>query len=111
MRGVLLSSLIGIAAVAGAAVMYRDKLPFQLPSVSTPAPAPRLTRKQVEDCRDRCEQQMVVAGSDEQSMRNCRKRCEGNGPSADAPHEVPSKITVAPARPAQPRVYTTPVNR
>jgi hypothetical protein len=105
MRAFMISSLLGIAAAGGAAVVYRDRLPFKMPPATAPAPAPpKLSAKEIDDCRDRCEQHATVEASDEKSLRECRARCDGQGAQAAQPRETPSRITVAPVRQSGSRV-------
>jgi hypothetical protein len=79
------------------------------PAPAAGAAAPRLSPKQVKDCRDQCEQSLIAASghADDAPLRACRTSCTAAGSGA-GPHEVPSRITVAPAdharsRPPPPR--------
>jgi hypothetical protein len=76
-------------------------LPPRLAAHAPPAPPP--SPREIKECRDRCEQRQILAGGDteeqrrsEEELRACRRRCGGE--AASRPHEVPSRITVAPAK-------------
>lgn len=87
---------------------FRPSLPPlpSLRSLTSPTP-PAKTAREIKDCRDQCEQRLIVAGSGgDEELRACRARCEGSATTA-RPHEVPSRITVAPAV-SRPHVYTQP---
>jgi hypothetical protein len=68
---------------------------------STPPPPPKTattstsTAKQRKDCRDSCEQTKIVVGGNDDQLRACRARCDGESPAP--PHEVPRSISRAPA--------------
>ena len=77
-----------------------------------PPPAPRVqaaaARKALDECRDTCEQNAIVAQSPDAVLRACRANCDARlGAAAVVPHEVPSRITrSAPAHappPVRPR--------
>jgi len=90
--------LIVLIVVAGAC--NRDDSPSAdkvTPESLIPAAqaAAGLAAKARDDCRDACEQQVIVAkGGDDSARRDCLARCDARG-GAPAPHEVPSSITRA----------------
>jgi hypothetical protein len=100
-----------VVALALAATACEDEVTVAARAAPA-ATKPALTSKQRDACRDQCEQGQIVAGtSDDAQLRACRARCDAQaGVGALAPHEVPSRITVAPAARA-PRRYTTPATR
>jgi hypothetical protein len=67
------------------------------------APAPKVqataaTHKAHDECRDACEQNAILTQSGDDALRACRANCDGRyGISTSTPHEVPSRITRAPA--------------
>jgi hypothetical protein len=80
-------AFVVLLALAVAFVVYRMAQPDE------PPPPPKIVEQKKHDCRDLCEQTMIVEKLDETYLKNCRARCDGPAP----PHEVPSRITVAPA--------------
>jgi hypothetical protein len=70
-----------------------------------PTPAATPPRAQVaaaaqrarDDCRDTCEQTAILAHGSDEDLRACRARCDGSYAVTAPPHEVPSRITRAPA--------------
>jgi hypothetical protein len=75
------------------------------------APSTAEKAREIDACRDQCEQRQIVerSGGDEE-LRACRARCAGQSSAAARPHEVPSRITVAPAV-SRPRVYSKPAEQ
>jgi hypothetical protein len=67
----------------------------EAPTIAPPPAATAATAKQVKDCRDMCEQRVLVEHLGDAELRACRARCDGHAPpTANAPaHEVPSRIT------------------
>jgi hypothetical protein len=68
----------------------------------TPTPPPRApavaaTPKQRDDCRDACEQEVIVAQSGDGALRACRSACDARygGLGMSPIHEVPSRISRA----------------
>jgi hypothetical protein len=72
------------------------------PPPPTPAQVAASAAKARKDCRDQCEQTALIVGGTETQLRACRARCDGAHPAP--PHEVPSKITVAPPAHTPPAV-------
>jgi hypothetical protein len=78
---------------------------------SAPPPPPKAqptaaTARARDDCRDACEQNAILAQAGDDALRACRAGCDGKyGAATSAPHEVPSRITRAPA------VHRAPVAR
>jgi hypothetical protein len=62
-----------------------------------PRPPPRVqsaaARTALDECRDSCEQNAIVAQSPDSVLRDCRARCDGRYGAPAMPHEVPSRIT------------------
>jgi hypothetical protein len=86
------------AVVAVAAGCDLDA-PAPPPASSKPPAAAAANPKAREECRDACEQQVILAHSGDEALRACRAACENRyGAATPAPHEVPSRITRAPAR-------------
>jgi hypothetical protein len=60
-----------------------------------PAPPPRVqataTQKALDECRDTCEQNVIVTQAGDAALRSCRAGCDARYPAP--PHEVPSRIT------------------
>jgi hypothetical protein len=85
------------AAFAVAAGCDPDALaPSPPPPKAQPSAA---TARARDDCRDACEQNAILAQSGDDALRACRAGCDGKyGAATSAPHEVPSRITRAPAR-------------
>lgn len=77
-----------LLALAVAFAVYRLTQPELPPKI-----ADKQDAQKKHDCRDLCEQTMIVEKLDETYLKNCRARCDG----PPAPHEVPRRITVAPA--------------
>jgi hypothetical protein len=101
--------VLGVVLAAAILVAWQSiefHWPGARPSLPPRPTASRATARQIEDCRDACEQRQVVGGrEDDAELRACRARCEGQ--AQPGPHEVPSRITVAPSL-AQPKVYSPP---
>jgi hypothetical protein len=100
-RGVVLA----LALALGGGCDDEPTAPAPARTATAPTAAPRLSAKQREECRDQCEQGQIVAGtSDDAALRACRARCDGQagvGAAGLGPHEVPSRITRAPANHAR----------
>ena len=93
------------AVVAVAAGCDLDA-PAPSPAPPKPPVAAAANPKAREECRDACEQQVILAHSGDEALRACRTACENRyGAATPPPHEVPSRITRAPAvhRPPAPR--------
>jgi hypothetical protein len=85
-----------IAAFAVAAACDLDT-PKSPPPAAPPA-ATATNRRADDDCRDACEQQAILSQSGDDALRACRAGCDARyGGAVIAPHEVPSRITRAPA--------------
>ncbi len=82
------------------------------PAAAATAAKPR-TQKQIDDCRDECEQSQIVAGqTDDAALRACRARCAGGGAGgAIGPHEVPRSISRSPSLSAPPPIRPVGPNR
>jgi hypothetical protein len=85
--------LLVFVAVAG--VACEDDAAPPATAARTVAPSTAATQRQREDCRDACEQQVIVAQAGDAVLRACRAKCDARYGAAVAPHEVPSKITRA----------------
>jgi hypothetical protein len=81
--------VIVFAAVAGVACEDDAAAP------ATAAKSAAATQRQRDDCRDACEQQVIVSQSGDAALRACRANCDARYGASVAPHEVPSKITRA----------------
>ena len=79
-----------LLALAVAFAVYQLTQPERAPTI---AGAQKQDAQKQHDCRDLCEQTMIVEKLDETYLKNCRARCDG----PPAPHEIPRRITVAPA--------------
>src|SRR5438067_195437 len=106
---VLLFCLVLIAAGYGAWQLRGPALSLLRRSA---APSSAASTRELDRCRDQCEQRQIVEGSGgDEELRACRARCGGQSSgAATRPHEVPSRITVAPAV-SRPRVYSPPAQQ
>jgi len=85
--------ILVFVAVAGAAC--EDEAATPAMAAKAVAPSTTATQHQRDDCRDACEQQVIVAQAGDAALRDCRAHCDARYGAAAAPHEVPSKITRA----------------
>jgi hypothetical protein len=97
--------VFAVFAVAAAC----DRIP-EPATVAPPNPRAQAAaaRTALDDCRDTCEQNVIVTQAGEPALRSCRAVCDARYAAAAAPpHEVPSRITrAAPAHappPVRPR--------
>ncbi|HWE31346.1 MAG TPA: hypothetical protein VHB97_25245 [Polyangia bacterium] len=105
--------------IIGALCMLAACEDEDVPTVQTPPVAtarrPR-TQKQIDDCRDACEQSQIVTGqADDSALRACRLGCTTGGAGgiggAGGAHEVPRSISHAPSLSAPPPVRPVGANR
>ena len=82
-----------------------DEEVTQAPPAAAATTAKPRTQKQIDECRDECEQSQIVAGqADDAALRACRARCAGSGVGVGGPHEVPRSISRSPSLSAPPPV-------
>lgn len=101
MKYFLLSILAAACFLAGrytAAV----RLPGLDPAPAAPVAAPTLQRlaeiqRDLDECRDRCEQTAILTGSRDLQLKACRARCDADHELPVLPRELPRSISVAPA--------------
>jgi len=92
MKLALLLLLVGGLGAGG--MYYYQNYYLQPAGPARPAP-PQKTKKQIDDCRDACEQIALLEHLGDAMLRACRARCDG--PLADRPYQPIRSITVAPA--------------
>jgi hypothetical protein len=85
------------AVAAGCDLDASPSAPAPPPAAPRPQPT-AATKRAHDDCRDACDQSAILTQASDDALRACRANCDGRyGVSTSAPHEVPSKITRAPA--------------
>ena len=89
-----------------------EEVPKAPPAAAATVAKPR-TQKQIDDCRDECEQSQIVAGeANDAALRACRARCAGSSTGGVAgAHEVPRSISRSPSLSAPPPVRPIGPNR
>jgi hypothetical protein len=97
--------LLGLLLLSGAAIYgAMTAWPSIAPHVP-PRSKPVATAKDLDDCRDRCEQHAIVEQLGEDVLLACRARCGGDGNTAPPRPRAPIRsISVAPARHNPPNV-------
>jgi hypothetical protein len=100
MKGLITLLALGVLGAAGAWWYYQTQYRGAYQAAKTVAEQTRTqqqAKKQVDDCRDQCEQAAVVGQTGDEALRACRARCEGRAPEAKRPYEPIRSISVAPA--------------